>query len=112
MYKRQATDSAESLIRELSIVYNRARQAAITQEITEVCSLSLIHIFFDDRVEVLSPGMLYGGLDIETAKLGKSTCRNEAIAEAFHYMHIVEAWGTGTVSYTHLDVYKRQPQVL
>ena len=23
---------------------------------------------FDDRVEVLSPGMLYGGLDLETAK--------------------------------------------
>ena len=22
-------------------------------------------------------------------------CRNEAIAEAFHYMHIVEAWETG-----------------
>ena len=34
-------------------------------------------------------------LDIETAKKGKSTCRNEAIAEAFHYMHIVEARGTG-----------------
>ena len=26
------------LIKELSILYNRARQAAITQEITEVCS--------------------------------------------------------------------------
>jgi predicted HTH transcriptional regulator len=50
---------------------------------------------YDDRLEVLSPGMLYGGLDLKTAKLGKSTCRNEAIAEAFHYMHIVEAWGTG-----------------
>ena len=50
---------------------------------------------FDDRFEVSSPGMLYGGLDIETAQTGKSTCRNEAIAEAFHYMHIVEAWGTG-----------------
>ena len=50
---------------------------------------------YDNRMEVLSPGMLYGGLDIETAKSGKSTCRNEAIAEAFHYMHIVEAWGTG-----------------
>ena len=50
---------------------------------------------FDDRMEISSPGMLYGGLDIETAKTGKSTCRNEAIAEAFHYMHIVEAWGTG-----------------
>ncbi len=50
---------------------------------------------FDDRIEVLSPGMLYGGLDIITAKRGKSTCRNEAIAEAFHYMKIIEAWGTG-----------------
>lgn len=50
---------------------------------------------YDDRLEVSSPGMLYGGLDIETAKKGKSSCRNEAIAEAFHYMHIVEAWGTG-----------------
>ena len=50
---------------------------------------------YDDRMEVSLPGMLYGGLDIETAKTGKSTCRNEAIAEAFHYMHIVEAWGTG-----------------
>ena len=38
MAMKAATDSAESLIRELSIVYNRARQAAITQEITEVCS--------------------------------------------------------------------------
>lgn len=50
---------------------------------------------FDDRLEVLSPGMLYNGLDLEIAKIGKSTCRNEVIAEAFHYMHIIEAWGTG-----------------
>ncbi len=50
---------------------------------------------FDDRIEVLSPGMLYGGLDIATAKMGKYRCRNEAIAEAFHYMHIIESWGTG-----------------
>lgn len=50
---------------------------------------------YDDRVEVSSPGMLYGGLDLETAKTGKSRCRNAAIAEAFHYMHIVETWGTG-----------------
>lgn len=35
---KSATDSAESIIKELSIQYNRARQAAITQEITEVCS--------------------------------------------------------------------------
>ena len=50
---------------------------------------------FDNRIEVSSPGSLFGGLDIKTMKIGKSTCRNEAIAEAFHYMKIVEAWGTG-----------------
>ena len=32
-----ATNSAKDMIRELSLLYNRARQAAITQEITEVC---------------------------------------------------------------------------
>lgn len=38
MAMKSATDSADSLIHDLSIAYNRARQAAITQEITEVCS--------------------------------------------------------------------------
>ena len=38
MAMKAATDSARDLIRELSILYNRARQAAITQEITEVCA--------------------------------------------------------------------------
>ena len=38
MAMKSATDSAQSLIKELSILYNRARQAAITQEITEVCA--------------------------------------------------------------------------
>ncbi len=36
MAMQTATDSANEMIRELSIAYNRARQAAITQEITEV----------------------------------------------------------------------------
>ena len=31
-----ATDNAEAMLKELSIEYNRLRQAAITQEITEV----------------------------------------------------------------------------
>ncbi|RKQ17765.1 ATP synthase F1 subunit gamma [Ureibacillus endophyticus] len=33
---KTATDNANELIRDLSLVYNRARQAAITQEITEI----------------------------------------------------------------------------
>lgn len=36
MAMQTATDSAKTMLRELSIQYNRARQAAITQEITEV----------------------------------------------------------------------------
>lgn len=35
---QSSTDSAKAMLRELSIQYNRARQAAITQEITEVIS--------------------------------------------------------------------------
>jgi F-type H+-transporting ATPase subunit gamma len=33
---KNATDNANELISNLSLVYNRARQAAITQEITEI----------------------------------------------------------------------------
>ena len=36
MAMQAATDNAEGILRELSIEYNRVRQAAITQEITEV----------------------------------------------------------------------------
>ncbi|MCD8241130.1 MAG: F0F1 ATP synthase subunit gamma, partial [Lachnospiraceae bacterium] len=35
---RAATDNADELLHDLGIMYNRARQAAITQEITEVSS--------------------------------------------------------------------------
>ncbi len=38
MAMKSATDSAQDLIHDLSVAYNRARQAAITQEITEVCA--------------------------------------------------------------------------
>lgn len=38
MAMQASTDSANEMLRELNIVYNRVRQAAITQEITEVIS--------------------------------------------------------------------------
>ena len=38
MAMQSATDSASQMLQELEILYNRARQAAITQEITEVIS--------------------------------------------------------------------------
>lgn len=35
---KAATDNSQSIVRDLSITYNKARQAAITQEIAEICS--------------------------------------------------------------------------
>ena len=36
MAMQSSTDNAKEMLRDLSIQFNRARQAAITQEITEV----------------------------------------------------------------------------
>lgn len=86
-YRKDMYELPVSAIRE-TIANAILHRSYLDKSCVQVC-------IYDDRMEVSSPGMLYGGLDIETAKTGKSTCRNEAIAEAFHYMHIVEAWGTG-----------------
>ena len=50
---------------------------------------------YDDRLEVTSPGMLYGGLTLEEAISGRSKIRNRAIADVFSRMELVEEWGTG-----------------
>ena len=91
---------------EIDGIYRSEEYELPTKAIREMVANAVVHrsyldeaciqvCIFDDRIEVLSPGMLYGGLDVETAKMGKSRCRNAAIAEAFHYMHIIESWGTG-----------------
>ncbi|MCM1468262.1 MAG: putative DNA binding domain-containing protein [Alistipes sp.] len=87
IYRNDVFELPISAIREM-VANAVVHRSYLDKSCVQVC-------IFDDRIEVLSPGMLYGGLDIETAKCGKSSCRNEAIAEAFHYMHFVEAWGTG-----------------
>lgn len=76
----------------------RAIREAIVNAVTHRSYLddSCIQVsIFDNRLEVLSPGRLYGGLDLKAALEGKSKCRNAAISEAFYYMGIIEAWGTG-----------------
>lgn len=50
---------------------------------------------YDNRVEITSPGMLYGGLIMEQAISGRSKIRNVCIAEVFSRMGIIEQWGTG-----------------
>jgi predicted HTH transcriptional regulator len=50
---------------------------------------------YDDRLEITSPGKLPMGQTIERMKKGYSRIRNEAIANAFSYMHLIEHWGSG-----------------
>jgi len=35
---KAATDNAKDIVKDLSITYNKARQAAITQELAEICA--------------------------------------------------------------------------
>ncbi|MDF2903568.1 MAG: hypothetical protein K0S25_1206, partial [Bacillus sp. (in: firmicutes)] len=57
---------------------------------------------YDDRVEITTPGMLYGDLNIESIKQGKSKIRNKGIAEIFNRMKIIEEWGTGINRFSEL----------
>lgn len=50
---------------------------------------------FDDRVEIVSPGGLFGGLTIKDILDGRSSIRNEILADVFLKMKLVEHWGTG-----------------
>lgn len=71
---------------------------AIINSVCHRCYLdhSCVQIaIYDNRVEITSPGMLYGGLTIEQAMEGRSKIRNVCIAEVFSRMGIIEQWGTG-----------------
>ena len=50
---------------------------------------------YDDRVEVTSPGMLFGSLRVKDIREGISIPRNRALVYAFTYMNIMEHWGSG-----------------
>lgn len=50
---------------------------------------------YDDRLEITSPGMLLSGVSLKKMREGYSKIRNRGIANAFHYMKIIELWGSG-----------------
>jgi predicted HTH transcriptional regulator len=50
---------------------------------------------YDDRLEVSSPGALFGSLTLEKALAGGTALRNPKIAEIFRQMDLFESWGTG-----------------
>ena len=50
---------------------------------------------YDNRLEITSPGKLPMGQTIERMIKGYSRIRNEALANAFSYMNLIEHWGSG-----------------
>jgi ATP-dependent DNA helicase RecG len=51
--------------------------------------------FFDNRIEIESPGLLLPGLTVEDIKQGVSQIRNPVIARVFRELELVEQWGSG-----------------
>ena len=51
--------------------------------------------FFDNRIEVESPGLLLPGLTVADMKLGISQIRNPIIARVFRELDLIEQWGSG-----------------
>ena len=51
--------------------------------------------FYDDRIEVESPGLLLPGMTIEDMKRGTSMIRNPIIARVFRELDLIEQWGSG-----------------
>ncbi len=51
--------------------------------------------FFDNRIEVESPGLLLPGLTVEDMKRGVSQIRNPVIARVFKELDLIEQWGSG-----------------
>lgn len=50
---------------------------------------------FDDKIEVINPGVLFGNLDIEDLGKGISECRNRKIVKIFRKFGFMEELGTG-----------------
>ena len=56
---------------------------------------SILIKMFSDRVEIISPGGLVSGIEIEDIMSGYSACRNSALADVFYRLQLIEAYGTG-----------------
>ncbi len=86
-YRKDIYELPPDSIREL--IVNAVMNCSYIQE-------SRIQVaIYDDRLEITSPGGLLPGVTIDLMKEGFSKIRNRSLANAFSYMNLVEAWGSG-----------------
>ena len=87
LYRQDVYEIPPAAIRELII------NAAVHRSYLDNGNIQVA--IFDNRLEITSPGKLPLGQTIEKMREGYSKIRNEALAMAFSYMHLIERWGTG-----------------
>lgn len=87
LYRQDVYEIPPAAIRELII------NAAVHRSYLDNANIQVA--IFDNRLEITSPGKLPLGQTIEKMREGYSKVRNEALAMAFSYMHLIERWGTG-----------------
>lgn len=50
---------------------------------------------YDDRLEISSPGTVYGTITLEEALGGRSSLRNRTLSRALEKIDVLEGWGSG-----------------
>ncbi len=87
LYRKEQYELPEKAIRELIL------NAVIHRNYMMNSSVQVA--VYDDRLEVSSPGSLYGTLTLSEALEGRSSIRNKVIAEVCDKLDVIEGWGTG-----------------
>ena len=106
-------------------VYRQDVYEIPTESIRELIINAVIHrsyldrnniqiAIYDNRLEVTSPGKLAMGQTMDRMKEGYSKIRNEALANAFSYMNLIEHWGSGIprIINTVLEAGLREPEFI
>ena len=87
LFRRDSRDYPEDAIREAVLNAYVHRDYSF--------SSPLLVSMFDDRLEIVSVGGLVKGIELEDIRLGVSVLRNEALANIFYRLKLIEAYGTG-----------------
>ena len=58
-------------------------------------SASALIKIYSNRIEFISVGALVSGIEIDDIMTGVSVCRNNALANVFYRLELIEAYGTG-----------------
>lgn len=87
IYRKDVYEIPPAIIRELII------NSAVHRSYLDHGNIQVA--IYDNRLEITSPGKLPLGQTIDRMKQGYSKIRNEALANAFSYMNLIEHWGSG-----------------